>query len=438
MKRKILAVLLCIALLFSGCSYGQTGIDGLLQPPKLSDQQNKIYTALQNGVGTNIRLKYPRTGDFTSAFLIADIDDESTQEAFVFYENLNAVNATMTLRINVLDQVNGEWVSVYEAGVAAVEVNKINFIQSNGNTFVVIGFELSGGEKMFVVYNYRDGRLVETARMTCQEYMTANLNDDNFGEIFAVTSDVNSGNKSVQAFQISSQGSVRPMGRADMDPMTSAYRAITVGSLEDGRQALFLDGIGGSDRYTTEVLVYDEGNVQNLIYSAEPEKNQVEQTLRHNAVYCRDVDGDGVTEIPTRLVAEGYEQTEMHETEYFTLWLDCGKDGSLRTKTLTYVASTLGFLFRIPDKWLGKVTPVFSSADSELTFYRYDGEDTEATVKLLSIRMFRSNAFREGVSDYTTLRENGQIVYAKKVYNEDPSLTLDDEMIQACFGLYTQ
>lgn len=438
MKRRIFAVLLGICLLFSGCSYGQTGIDGLLQPPKLSDQQNQIYTALQNGVGTNIRLKYPRTGDFTSAFLIADIDDESTQEAFVFYENLSAVNATMTLRINVLDQVDGEWVSVYDAGVAAVEVNKINFVQSNGNTFVVIGFELSGGEKMFIVYNYRNGRLAETARMNCQEYVTANLNEDNFGEIFAITSDVNSGNKSVQAFQISSQGSVRPMGRADMDPTVSGYRAITVGSLAGGRQAIFLDGISGSDRYTTEVLVYDEGNVQNLVYSTDPERNQVDNTRRHNAVYCRDVDGDGVTEIPTRLVAEGYEQTAMHETEYFTLWLVCSEHGNLEAKTLSYVASTLGFLFRIPDSWLGKVTPVFSSADSELTFYRYDGADTEPTVKLLSIRMFRSNEFREGVSDYTTLRENGQIVYAQKVYTEDESLALDDETIQACFGLYTQ
>lgn len=84
MKRKILTLALSTALVLSGCSYGQTGIESLLKPPKLSDQQNEIYTALQASIGKNITLKYPRTGDFTSAFLIANIDEESTQEAIVF------------------------------------------------------------------------------------------------------------------------------------------------------------------------------------------------------------------------------------------------------------------------------------------------------------------------------------------------------------------
>ena len=74
---------------------------------KRQDQQNEIYTALQASIGKNITLKYPRTGDFTSAFLIANIDEESTQEAIVFYEAADTVNATMTLRINVLDQNDG-------------------------------------------------------------------------------------------------------------------------------------------------------------------------------------------------------------------------------------------------------------------------------------------------------------------------------------------
>ena len=164
MKRILLALLLCTSLTLSGCAYGQTGIDGMLKPPKLSDQQNEIYAALQASVGKNITLKYPRTGDFTSAFLIANIDEEQTQEAIVFYENTDTVNVTMNLRINVLDQTKDGWVSVYDAGVSAADVDKVNFIQSNGSTFLVIGFNLSGNtEKLVVVYRYQDGRLEETA-----------------------------------------------------------------------------------------------------------------------------------------------------------------------------------------------------------------------------------------------------------------------------------
>lgn len=84
MKRILLALLLCTSLTLSGCAYGQTGIDGMLKPPKLSDQQNEIYAALQASVGKNITLKYPRTGDFTSAFFVANIDEDRRRRLLFF------------------------------------------------------------------------------------------------------------------------------------------------------------------------------------------------------------------------------------------------------------------------------------------------------------------------------------------------------------------
>ncbi len=438
MKRKILTLALSTALVLSGCSYGQTGIESLLKPPKLSDQQNEIYTALQASIGKNITLKYPRTGDFTSAFLIANIDEESTQEAIVFYEAADTVNATMTLRINVLDQNDGAWVSVYDAGVSAQDVDKVNFVQSNGNTFLVVGFNLAGDSgKFVVVYRYQDGRLEETAqRLTCLEYVSCNLNEDEYTEIFTIITDAKSGRRIAQAYQISSQGSVRPMGRTDMDASVSSYRNITTGKLADGRQAVYLDGLSGTNRYTTEVLTYENGSLYNLLYSAAGEKSFIEETVRSDAIFSADIDADGVIEIPTRVAASGYEDAASHEQEYFTLWNICTEDG-LEVKKTSYVAYTLGFLFTIPDKWLGRVTPVFSSAENELTFYRYDG-GMEPTARLLSIRVFRSSEFREGISGYTTLRDNGQIIYAQKIYDDDKSLQLDSETVQSCFSLYTQ
>lgn len=118
----------------------------------------------------------------------------------------------MNLRINVLDQTKDGWVSVYDAGVSAADVDKVNFIQSNGSTFLVIGFNLSGNtEKLVVVYRYQDGRLEETAqRITCLDYVACNLNKDSYTELFVISLDVKSGRRMAQAYQISSQGSARP------------------------------------------------------------------------------------------------------------------------------------------------------------------------------------------------------------------------------------
>ena len=72
-------------LLLTGCSLN-TSIDALLTPPKLSTQQEQIYTALKNFTGPNISLKYPRAGDYLSAFIVDDIDNDSEEEAIVFYK----------------------------------------------------------------------------------------------------------------------------------------------------------------------------------------------------------------------------------------------------------------------------------------------------------------------------------------------------------------
>ena len=72
------------ALLLTGCAVG-TSVDNLLKPPQLSVEQEQIYQALQNAVGNNITLQYPRSGDNLSAFIVCDMDDDGEDEAMVFY-----------------------------------------------------------------------------------------------------------------------------------------------------------------------------------------------------------------------------------------------------------------------------------------------------------------------------------------------------------------
>ena len=89
--RKIIALVLLAGSLLSclsGCYYYGTGAgtDNLLVPPKLTAKQSEIYKALEEQVGSNINLRYPKTGEYRSAFVIKNIDDEPTNEALVFYQ----------------------------------------------------------------------------------------------------------------------------------------------------------------------------------------------------------------------------------------------------------------------------------------------------------------------------------------------------------------
>lgn len=172
------------------------------------------------------------------------------------------------------------------------------------------------------------------------------------------------------------------------------------------------------------------------MYSPTEELSYIDETARNHAVFSADIDADGIVEIPTRVVANGYEDAAPHEQEYFTRWNICTENGLLVKKT-SYVAYTLGFLFTLPDEWIGRVTPVFSSADSELTFYRYDG-GMEPTARLLSIRVFKRSEFRRRAFRLYYASQQRSDYICAKVLQRRRVAVLSSDTVQACFSLYTQ
>ena len=111
MMKKCLSAAASLSLLLTGCSFGAT-IDSLLVPPGLSQEQEQIYQALQNAVGKDIKLQYPTSGDYLSAFILSDFDRDGAEEALVFYDKTGLSAAENTLRMNILDKDGSSWRSV--------------------------------------------------------------------------------------------------------------------------------------------------------------------------------------------------------------------------------------------------------------------------------------------------------------------------------------
>ena len=96
--------------LLSSCSMVPANTEDLLEPPKLSPDQAALAEALERGLGTDdFTLKYPISGENRSAYILCNLNDESSNEAVVFYQ----LTGTDTIRMNILDQNDqGEWESV--------------------------------------------------------------------------------------------------------------------------------------------------------------------------------------------------------------------------------------------------------------------------------------------------------------------------------------
>ena len=104
MKNLKLAAVCLSCLTMTGCSALNFSVEGLINAPKLTSEQSEIHQALIESVGSNITLKYPKNGEYRSAYVIANIDDEPTDEAMVFYEYTSNGSEEDGLRVNILDK----------------------------------------------------------------------------------------------------------------------------------------------------------------------------------------------------------------------------------------------------------------------------------------------------------------------------------------------
>lgn len=160
-KLRLAAAVLALCLALTGCMKIENTIEDLMSPPKLSEEQENIFAALYASAGDDISLKYPKTGENRSAFVMKDLDSDGVNEALVFYtSNIMGDN----VRINVLDCINGEWVSLYECVGMGPEVESVSFphmTSAEAGNIVIAYNMLNRKDKVIAVYSYNSERIVE-------------------------------------------------------------------------------------------------------------------------------------------------------------------------------------------------------------------------------------------------------------------------------------
>ena len=164
MNRTAFIGMICsAALMLSGCVVGNS-VDSLLSPPEISEDQMEIYAALKKTAGENILLQYPKNGAYRSAFVVENIDSDAENEAVAFYLSAGEGKNDGSLRVNILDNIDGQWHSVCDfAGVGAgIDRVIVSELGNSGRKNVIIGYTASSGDKSFRSYVYTGDSLVNT------------------------------------------------------------------------------------------------------------------------------------------------------------------------------------------------------------------------------------------------------------------------------------
>lgn len=378
-------ILLILPLLFlCGCSMA---VEELLSPPRLDEEQSAIYDALRLSKGGDVSLKYPVSGQYRSAFVVQDIDSEPTNEAIVFYEASNVADEGSSLRLNFLDRQDGKWISVYDFAALGSEIEKVQFADlGNGKTSIIITYTIQNtSDRATSVFCYEENTPYEVYKSRHVYMNLIDINEDGVQEMLIINSDSAENTASVNLLGWENDGFTQ-LSSVPLSADFISCRNIQLGTATNtGRKGIFIDYTLTDGAIGTDVMLcYDR-----TLSAAQIPADQVRR--RSNTftpfVSCRDIDDDGVIEVPSVSPAPGYTDRPGNEQVSFTNWFEISSAGAnLLYENTSYVSIRTDYIFSIPPRWAGLITMNISIADGTATFSRYDNSKKTAEEELLVIR----------------------------------------------------
>lgn len=420
------ALLLPLLMLLSGCAAFDAPLEGMLSPPKLTKTQTEIYNALTLSIGEQAELIYPKSGEFRSPFVLFNMDGEPTDEAAVFYREKSPDPDTVSgLRVNLLDLMDGQWVSVADRALSGADIERISFYDFGAGINMMISSSFLGqSETALSVMTYSDN--LEELYKTTYSYMDRyDVNDDGFEELFLVHYDpALESNVAYLVGQSEDEDEGSRFGllsSAELAADMVSVQRLTRQKLKESYFLLFIDYSKGDNVYGTQLLSCYSDNLLSIDLDRDTSR-------RYNSnipmLYSTDIDGDGRVEIPVTSPMLGYENLTVPEQMLEVDWLVVNEESVLTasTKYSTYISTGYEYIFYFPVRWQGFVT-VQKTENNTVNFTLYDMNTF--TDVMLSVRVADAPPEEEGWEHYG---DKDSKVYIKTPDADAPMAFTPDEL----------
>lgn len=429
--KKAIALVLCVAmiLLCSGCSLNFFSVESLLSPPLQSGKNGEVEEAFKKLMTEKtIQLRTPQSGDYQTAFVLFDINGDGQEEAIVFYTD-STIDASV--RMSFMECVNDTWMISADVKGAGSGVYDLSFsdMDNDGVYEIFVGWSLFDTKtaKIVSVYQVSVGEKgVFTLNTLGNEYYNSKSITDFNGDkkddlVLVYLDDTGENQKSYfRCFSISQNNELLKYSETRLDSHINSVSKIQFDTVHNaGKECkrVFIDCIKTEASMFTEILYWDLVSLKTIRYI----KNPVSATSRSSKVYCWDIDGDGLLEIPSNTKLNGDEKmlTVKKDGAQFTFtmlqWRNCYGDKS---------EGSINTLFNPLDFYLYRVTRVnditvyYDSLGQALKFCLWDSEEKVVKDELLSVSFRAVNDETPAEGEKLLKTELGTFYYEITSYGE--------------------
>lgn len=348
MNRKIrwVALLTVLASLFllTGCTLGNS-VESLFTLPQLPEEYQELSETLDQMLDAGYSYITPTQGPNIESVQMVDLDGDGCKEAIALLQHSGE---TKPLKVMIFRQNESHFDCICTVENAAMGIDSINYhdLTDDGVAELLLGWHGEDEEKTLSVYRI-DNAAFPLLEQEYAEYMIKDLTGQGLPGLVLL--------RESRYHEPFAEYYTCQMDKLHLDStcginsdMAAIRRGSVVGGfLEDGIPAVFITGVQGRNLAMTDALIYGSEGLVNAVQGYAPYH------------YCQmdpqDINGDGITEVPYRLLGPEDDDT-VAVKDTLVNWLCYNRFGGSKKVAETYHCQSFGWYVTLPEKVWDSVT----------------------------------------------------------------------------------
>lgn len=435
MFKKIICLIGCFLIFFGLCGCEITADTAeLLSPPSLSGDMKPISDIINETAEEGYTMKYPARGNYRSAVVREDINGDGVLEAFAFYSVTDG--DTITMYLNYISNKGGDWSSVAIHPIIAAGVDKVEFsdLDGDGVSEIIVGWQIYGTSEMQLgVYSIGENSITQRMLEKYTHFISCNLDEDTRNEVMVInvsSSEVNT----ASLYALNNEG-VTEISFCELDRTATTVNEPVLATLSTGQPAVYIDIIKGMGA-VTEVLFLEKDKLKNPLLDSL--SFETTATLRSISFSIKDINSDGIVEIPVQMEVPSVAHSNVNEKLYLTNW--CSFNGEVLTNQTTCMINVNdGYSLTLSSRLVGNIAILKDTSDRVREIYSYDSSTMTVGTSLLYIKAIKKSDWESGKYRDDNLKEilnDADTVFVCKISDAAADYGIDMNYVQNNFKLW--
>jgi len=435
-KKLITAAAALLGTVFlSGCAiqYG----DGLLALPSLPAEHIELQSQINKVLESGAVSAAAESGANRQSIQQIDLDGDSEAEYVAFFRDMDG-----NYLIKAYKKTEDNYEEIGSAEAVGLTLHSIYYpvssVTGEKSLAVCWGIDESNNYGM-TVYTFTGHGMENVLNVQYSGILVGDINGDTLDELCFAVKDQSGGQMSLRVYE--AQGDTYALESETM--LCSEARSIsqmTLGQAGENLRALFLDSVSYGGGFVSDVVAYgSDGKLRNL--TRDSGNGSGIDTWRSVEVFCQDIDGDNLLEVPT---ASSMMSALYPDEKSKLSWLNFAVDGSTRRKMQTYHVPSDDWYFLWPEQWDSRVVVQMSrySRMVKTSFFvlpDHYGIDALPTADenntILTLYIFSGDnqqAYLANDKATEILRRDG-MVYAYTLGRQSDKYAVTDQEVSAAF-----